>query len=179
MSKNLRIAIGLLGLSVLLLPARRLLGIEIAPATARDIKYALGPDASGLRLSQESLPDLFALTASRIEESPKQFTVEQPYTSGRWKGGKAVIEYARDLSYTLVSVYDKDGHRQRIYSVRTAFSSHAAPQEAKAAPSEQEPTESNQGNEENAGWEKPAARNTRTQTASSGEAPSVGYEWDE
>ena len=31
-------------------------------------------------------------------------------------GGKVVIEYARDLSYTLVSVYDKAGNRQRIYS---------------------------------------------------------------
>src|SRR5882724_1058772 len=163
MKRDTLMAVGLLGLAVLLLPARVLLGIEIAPATARDILSALGPDASGLHISQDTLPDLFALTASRIEESPKQFTVEQPYLSGRWKGGKAVIEYARDLSYTLVSVYDKDGHRQRIYSVRTAFSSHAAPQEAKAAPTEQEPAETSPANDENTAWEKPAARTTRTQ----------------
>jgi hypothetical protein len=95
---------------------------ELAPATAEDILSALGQDARGLHLTRDSLPDLFTLTASRIEQDASKFIVEQPYTAGRWKGGKAVIEYARDLSYTLVSVYDKDGKRQHIYSVRTQFS---------------------------------------------------------
>jgi len=99
----------------------------------QDIAIAMGPDAKGLHISQEALPDLFALTASRIEENPKQFIVEQPYVEGRWQGGKAVIEYARDLSYTLVSVYDKTGHRQRIYSVRTKFTEHAARQQTRSS----------------------------------------------
>ena len=90
---------------------------EIAPASVQDIVTALGPDAKGLQLSAEKLPDVFTLTASRLDEDSKKFIVDQPYTSGRWKGGHAVIEYARDLSYTIISVYDKDGHRQRIYSV--------------------------------------------------------------
>lgn len=109
---------------VILIFSAWLPAIEIVPAASQDIIRALGPDADGLALHQESLPDLFTLTANRIEENPKQFIVQQPYTSGRWKGGKAVIEYARDLSYTLVSVYDKDGNRQRLYSVRTQFSEH-------------------------------------------------------
>jgi len=108
--------------------ARSVMALEIVPATLQDILRAMGPDAKGLALSQDALPDLFTLTASRIEESPKHFVVEQPYQSGRWQGGKAVIEYARDLSYTLVSVYDKEGHRQRIYSVGTNFTEHIASQ---------------------------------------------------
>src|SRR5690349_17091136 len=87
----------------------------LMPTTAEDILTALGPDAQGLDITQDNLPDLFTLTASRIEENPKSFFYQQSYDSGRWKGGKAVIEYARDLSYTLVSVYDKSGKRQRIY----------------------------------------------------------------
>src|SRR5688572_25858735 len=71
--------------------------VEIVPASLQDILSAMGADAKGLALTQEALPDLFVLTASRIEENPKQFIVEQPYMSGRWQGGKAVIEYARDL----------------------------------------------------------------------------------
>ncbi len=123
------------------LAPRALFGVEIAPASARDITEALGPDARGLTISQDILPDLFALTASRIEENPKQFTVVQPYLAGRWKGGRVVIEYARDLSYTLVSVYDKEGHRQRIYSVRTTFSEHVARQEAQEVPTTQSDNE--------------------------------------
>jgi hypothetical protein len=92
---------------------------EWSAASAQDILAALGNDSDGLALSSDKLPDLFELTASRIEEDSKKFLVEQPYTAGRWRGGKVVIEYARDLSYTLVSVYDKHGRRQRIYSVRT------------------------------------------------------------
>src|SRR5690349_11259836 len=65
-------------------------------ATAEDILSALGPDGQGLPLTADKLPDLFDLTASRLDEQPKKFIVEQPYVSGRWKGGKAVIEYARD-----------------------------------------------------------------------------------
>ncbi len=110
------------------------LSVEIVPASMQDIITALGPDAHGLKISQETLPDLFALTASRIEENPKQFIVEQPYTDGRWKGGKAVIEYARDLSYTLVSIYDKSGNRQRIYSVSTNFTQHVAHQQVQGKP---------------------------------------------
>src|SRR4051794_33546394 len=75
-------------------------GQQWGMATAQDILSALGPDGQGLPLSAEKLPDLFELTASRLDEQPKKFVVEQPYVSGRWKGGKAVIEYARDLSYT-------------------------------------------------------------------------------
>lgn len=89
----------------------------LAPPTASDIVRAMGSDALGLNLSPESLPDIFTLTASRIDEDPAKFMIVQPYESGRWMGGQAVIEYARDLSYTLVSVYDKTGRRQRIYSV--------------------------------------------------------------
>src|ERR1019366_141353 len=178
-------------------------GVEIAPASARDITEALGPDARGLTISQDTLPDLFALTASRIEESPKQFTVMQPYLSGRWKGGKVVIEYARDLSYTLVSVYDKDGHRQRIYSVRTTFTEHMARQEAQVAqavPSENEgwgksspppqeeasptrETRSERPARREAEWsEPPAAAKT---ASSAGVQPTrsaqetAGFEWDE
>jgi len=91
----------------------------LVPPTAQEILNVLGPDASGLRLRSEVLPDLFTLTASRLEEDPKTFIIEEPYLSGHWRGGKAIIEYARDLSYTQVSIYDKKGQRQRIYSVRS------------------------------------------------------------
>jgi hypothetical protein len=126
--RGAHILLNFIGVGVLLITPCLLHGVEISPASARDIKFALGPDAGGLALSQDHLPDLFALTASRIEEDPRKFKVEEPYLSGRWKGGKAVIEYARDLSYTLVSVYDKDGHRQRIYSVSSRFNEHVAPE---------------------------------------------------
>lgn len=98
--------------------------VNIEPPTMQDIVGSLGQDARGLQISQDALPDLFTLTASRIEEDSKIFQVAQPYTEGRWKGGKVVIEYARDLSYTMVSVYDKGGRRQRIYSVRSHYSAH-------------------------------------------------------
>ena len=138
MRKGLHFVLGFLTTSALFLAARTLLAVDIVPASMQDIVGALGPDAKGLNISQEALPDLFSLTASRIEENPKQFIVQEPYLDGRWKGGKAVIEYARDLSYTLVSVYDKDGHRQRIYSVRTKFTEHVAHQEAQAPAPEAE-----------------------------------------
>lgn len=91
--------------------------LVLAPPTRDDIIRSLGPDAQGLQIQPDSLPDIFALTAGRIDEDPKKFIVEQPYVAGRWVGGKASIEFARDLSYTIVSVYDKKGKRQRIYSV--------------------------------------------------------------
>lgn len=91
----------------------------LIPPNAQEILAVLGPDAKGLDIPPEALPDLFTLTASRLEEDPKLFIVEQPYLGGRWEGGKAIIEYARDLSYTQVSIYDKAGRRQRIYSVRS------------------------------------------------------------
>src|SRR5437879_3482591 len=122
--------LGLSGVGILFLAAHILQAVEIAPASAGEILSALGPDARGLSITKDALPDLFALTASRIEENPKLFTVEEPYLSGRWKGGKAIIEYARDLSYTLVSIYDREGRRQRIYSVRTKFNEHIARDEA-------------------------------------------------
>src|SRR4051812_7518776 len=81
---------------------------DLAPASAQDILEALGPDANGLDLKQEALPDLFTITSKRIEENSKQLLVEQPYTSGKWKGGKAVIEYSRDLSSTEVNILDAD-----------------------------------------------------------------------
>ncbi|MFA5974538.1 MAG: hypothetical protein WC859_00015 [Elusimicrobiota bacterium] len=108
----------------------------LAPASAEEIISALGPDAQGLKISQDKLPDLFTLTASRLEEDPQQFIVEQRYKSGRWKGGKAVIEYARDLSYTRVSVYDKQGNRQRIYSVSAVYQADVR-QPVKAASSDE------------------------------------------
>ena len=91
----------------------------LVPPNAQEIVDVLGADSRGLHLHADALPDLFTLTASRLEEDPKVFVVEEPYKSGRWIGGKAVIEFARDLSYTQVSIYDKHGHRQRIYSVRS------------------------------------------------------------
>jgi hypothetical protein len=170
------IAVGLLGLAALLLPARVLLGVEIAPATAHDILRALGPDASGLRLSQDTLPDLFALTANRIEENPKQFTVEQPYLSGRWKGGKVVIEYARDLSYTLVSIYDKDGHRQRIYSVATAFNN---PTIRQTSPAPQTASVESSNNQES-GWGRQATPPPPAPSqAAPGAQSNVSFEWDD
>lgn len=93
--------------------------ILLVPANAQEILNVLGPDARGLRLRTDALPDLFTLTASRLDEDPKVFIVEEPYLSGRWRGGKAIIEYARDLSYTQVSIYDRQGNRQRIYAVRS------------------------------------------------------------
>jgi hypothetical protein len=115
------LAVGLFLMAVSVLPA-----VEIAPASAQDILSALGPDAEGLALSQEALPDLFTLTARRLDENAKQFIVQLPYKSGRWKRGKVVIEYSRDLSYTTVSVYDREGNRQRIYSVNSKFTEYVA-----------------------------------------------------
>ncbi len=165
--------------------------VEIVPATSQDILRALGPDSSGLALAQDSLPDLFTLTASRVEESPKQFIVVEPYLTGRWKGGKAVIEYARDLSYTLVSVYDKGGQRQRIYSVRTKFTEHVARHRAGRPAPVEETVESesparSQTPAESQVAERPAARSSSNASrplsegaSSQGAQASVSYEWDE
>jgi len=86
-------------------------------ASFQDIMSAMGPDALGLDISPDTLPDISNLALSRMNDDQDKFIVENPYTGGRWKGGKAVIEYARDLSYAMISIYDKSGHRQRIYSV--------------------------------------------------------------
>src|SRR4051812_19385332 len=168
--------------------------VEIVPATARDILNALGPDARGLNLPQDALPDLFALTASRIEEHPKKFIVQELYESGRWKGGRAVIEYARDLSYTLVSVYDKDGHRQRIYSVRTNYTEHIARQESLAqVPDLEQTPEQPEAKPREVARETPKPTPTRSSpstptstpvsmpinTAENPTASNGGYEWDE
>jgi hypothetical protein len=111
------------------------LAVEMAPASAPEILEALGRDALGLALTPEDLPDLFAVTAGGIDQDPRQLIVEKPYQSGPWKGGKVVIEYSRDLSYTRVSVHDRDGRRQRLYSV-TALLAEAKPRTAPPAPSE-------------------------------------------
>jgi hypothetical protein len=103
---------------IVFLLAMPLRAVEMSPATAQDIYDAMGRDAIGLQLSPEMLPDLFTLTAGGIDQDATQMTVEQKYISGPWKGGKAVIEFSRDLSYTRVTVYDKLGQRQRLYSVR-------------------------------------------------------------
>ena len=99
----------------------------IAPATAQEILQTLGPDGEGLLLSADDLPDLFTVTSRGIERDAQQFVIEKPYASGRWKGGKAVMEFSRDLSYTRVSVYDRTGRRQRLYSVPQAPSPAASP----------------------------------------------------
>jgi hypothetical protein len=112
-------------LSLLLPPAQA--AILLVPANAQEIASVLGPDARGLHLRAAALPDLFTLTASRLDEDPKTFIVEQPYVSGHWQGGKAIIEYARDLSYTQVSIYDRNGNRQRIYSVRSKLEERTPP----------------------------------------------------
>ncbi len=118
---------------------------EFQGASYQDIISSLGPDALGLNFVAERLPDFNELEASRLAGQGEKFIVEHPYTGGRWKGGKALVEYARDLSYATVSIYDKDGKRQRIYSVK------ARPREkpinvAQLSPSEQaelnSPTES-------------------------------------
>ena len=181
MKRDTLLVVDLILLSALLLPARFLLGVEIAPASARDILNALGPDASGLHISQEALPDLFTLTASRIEENPAQFTVEEPYVSGRWKGGKAVIEYARDLSYTIVNIYDRNGHRQRIYSVTTAFNDRGRHQEAPAAQATEEGW-AQQAPPPSASEEEPARNPSQgavAQTTPAASPAAASFEWDE
>lgn len=122
----------------------------LRPASAQEILDALGADAKGLRISQEKLPDLFLLTASRLDENSKTFIVEGPYAAGRWKGGKAIVEYARDLSYTMVSVYDKKGRRQRIYSVTSRLDEVAPPALAK------EPADTASSNEQKSVIEVPS-----------------------
>src|SRR5579864_2917132 len=71
-------------------------------ASYQEIISAMGPDALGLQFDPDTLPDISTLTMSRFEDKSQNFIVEHPYTSGRWRGGKAVVEYARDLSYALV-----------------------------------------------------------------------------
>src|SRR5262249_7218595 len=114
-----------------------LLATTIVPASLQDIVEAMGVDARGLNLRQDSLPDFFTLTASPLDEDSTKLTTEQPQSSCRWNGGKAVIEYARDLSYTLVSVYDKEGHRERIYSVKNNASRRPASEATRSLPSPQ------------------------------------------
>jgi hypothetical protein len=160
--------------------------VEIVPASLQDIVKAMGPDAFGLAITQEALPDLFTLTANRIEEDPKQFTIQKPYTSGRWKGGKAVIEYARDLTYTQVSVYDREGQRQRIYSVRTKFTEQVEQLKAQV----QEPTRSShEANPPSSTPEpeefeivsapKPVSTKTSTPTTENDSEAKFSYEWDD
>jgi hypothetical protein len=160
--------------------------VEIVPASLQDIFNAMGPDAFGLAITADALPDLFTLTANRVEENPKQFTVEKPYTSGRWKGGKAVIEYARDLSYTLVSVYDKDGERQRIYSVSTKYTEHVARlkrhrHESAPSTSEAQSPRNASETEETEVVSVPDATSSRSYSSTSGQTsePKSGYEWDD
>lgn len=109
-----------LGCSALLHAADPAPASAIAPASAQEILRTLGRDGEGLALSDDDLPDLFTLTSSGIEQDAKELVMEKPYASGRWKGGKAVMEFSRDLSYTRVGVYDKSGRRQRLYSVPRA-----------------------------------------------------------
>ena len=102
--------------------------------------------------------------------------MEEPYLSGRWKGGKAVIEYARDLSYTLVSIYDKEGNRQRIYSVRTKFTEQVVEEESGGT----EPVvdvDNNTGGQKTAS--QASASNPSVSNPSSNAAPNVSYEWDD
>jgi len=180
------LALGVLTAGIVWASTPYALAVEIVPANAHDIVKALGPDATGLALSQESLPDLFTLTANRIEEDAKQFTIQEPYTAGRWKGGKVIIEYARDLSYTLVSVYDKNGHRQRLYSVSTKFTEHveqlkAQTQEPRRSTSEASSPEESASprpvESQSASRSRPSRRMTAT-SAKEGE-PKSSYEWDE
>lgn len=172
--------------------------IEIAPATAADILTALGPDAKGLLIQQQNLPDLFTLTSSRIDEDATRFIIVEPYVGGRWKDGKAIIEYARDLSYTLVSIYDKKGRRQRIYSVRTQYAEHLAriqqqdqvvmrPQASAATSAPKETYERRQPEpQETTETRQPAPQET-TETrqpavvpvSTPKKTPSREYEWDE
>lgn len=154
----------------LLLPAS-LFAVEIAPATAVDIIAAMGSDANGLTIRQDDLPDLFTLTSSRIDENATHFFVEQVYKGGRWKDGKAVIEYARDLSYTLVNVYDKQGRRQRIYSVKTQYADHLA----RLRRQSYEAREATEANGESR--ETPPAETTIAQKTDSALAGS--FEWDD
>ncbi len=158
--------------AVLLIPSLDV-AVEMVPATARDIVSALGPDARGLAIYQDDLPDLFTLTSSRIDENATRFFVEQAYTDGRWKDGKAVIEYARDLSYTLVSVYDKQGKRQRIYSVKTQYGEHMARSRSQVPDLER-------GDEEESGDEVRSTRASRSDTRKASEGDGgAGYEWDD
>jgi len=164
-----------LSLLALPLPARAL--NSLIPANAEEIMYALGPDGKGLRIIDDELPDLFSLTASRLEEDAKLFTVEQPYTAGRWAGGRAVIEYARDLSYTQVSIFDKNGKRQRIYSVRSRLEERREPRDfetvktTREQPSASEPPPS----------DKPRRRAVPAsdKVVVSGSDAEPQYEWDE
>jgi len=180
-------AFGFLAAGLLAGFASSLRAVEIVPASMQDILNAMGPDATGLALSQEALPDLFTLTANRIEENPKLFTIQGSYSTGRWKGGKVVLEYARDLSYTLVSVYDKEGERQRIYSVRTKYTEHV--EHLKAARAQAPASVPGVVNQPN-----PGAGSRETETASSRPPPpskavdtepgkepepKSSYEWDE
>ncbi len=156
--------------ALFLLP-RLLAAVEIAPASAVDIVAALGPDAKGLSIHQERLPDLFTLTSSRIDENATRFIIEEPYLGGHWKGGRAVIEFARDLSYTIVSVYDKAGRRQRIYSVRSNYEEHLA----QARAQDMRAAQALDSVEE--------AQSTRSSRDERQPAPAQGssqaYEWDE
>src|SRR5688572_10124948 len=93
-------------------------------ASYQDIISAMGPDALGLEFVPERLPDVSDMALGRLQDRSEKFIVEHPYTAGRWKGGRAVVEYARDLTYAMISIYDQAGRRQRIYSVR------ARPQDA-------------------------------------------------
>src|SRR5207237_6924048 len=93
--------------------------------------------ADCLGLSQADQINLSRILEQRSDESSTdEFFFEQPYAAGHWKGGRMVVEYAHDLSYTIVSIYDKDGKRQRIYSVRAHPERGQAPakQTIEAAP---------------------------------------------
>ena len=45
----------------------------LVPPNAQEILTVLGPDARGLRLRADSLPDLFTLTASRLEDTGARY----------------------------------------------------------------------------------------------------------
>ena len=115
--------------------------------------------------------------------------VQEPYLSGHWKGGKAIIEFARDLSYTVVSIYDKQGTRQRIYSVRTSFSEHvqqlketaSAPVPVPVPVPETAPPETRPAPQPETPPPTPSvtSNSTRMASATKGVEPKTSYEWDE
>jgi hypothetical protein len=71
----------------------------------------MAQDLQGLDLP----PSVLAAPSSQDVDNPGTVIVRY-YKSGPWKGGKAVIECARDQAYAEIRIYDQDGNMVRIYS---------------------------------------------------------------
>lgn len=116
----------------------------------------MAQDLQGLDLPSS----LFKVPEGENSEIPGRVIIRY-YRNGPWKGGKAVVECARDLSYAEIRIYNKDNDLVRIYSRKAHMQNlERRPPLAEAAPSAEVPVPPQRANtvESGAGLSSPPQR---------------------